>query len=377
MAAFFFIQRNSLKQSGVYTSQTNQTGVEFMVVHKISELVRFSKNYMEGNKKGSILEKNTPVFIFGSDVKKLIYTSYDHDVVLKYQDNTKAASMMASTLVHEMVYDPKNPLDKIAPFLFSSEKSRRPTPVFQWYFCFLDITLVQAHIESSFVAKNKTQRLSMDKFCDLFLLRNVEDPITSMKLDDDRIVYENCRTRDCPLFSRSAPWTSFTEQLRSIPGRDFEDVVTAAAGEEIQEYCTRFQIGFAMNPKDAQMFEIYGYLVNFCSKKIFRNTDLIDIFGKKLENTLSNTKIEPYRLQHILPSSSANECFIGQQKFWENHRLIPHISNQGLITGTYLMLNLYMIYKESTMITTDTAAIDAQRKNIEENCFDVIKQNAG
>lgn len=37
---------------------------------------------------------------------------------------------MASTLVHEMVYDPRNPIDKIAPFLFSSEKSRKPTPIF-------------------------------------------------------------------------------------------------------------------------------------------------------------------------------------------------------------------------------------------------------
>lgn len=48
---------------------------------------------------------------------------------------------MASTLVHEMVYDPKNPIDKIAPFLYSSEKPRKTTPIFQWYFCFMDITL--------------------------------------------------------------------------------------------------------------------------------------------------------------------------------------------------------------------------------------------
>lgn len=82
-----------------------------------------------------------------------------------------------------------------------------------------------------------------------------------------------------------------------------------------------------MNPKDTQMFEISGYLVNFCTKKMFRNTDLIDIFDLKLENTLSNTKIEPYRMQHIMPSASANESFIGQQKFWENHRLVPHINN--------------------------------------------------
>lgn len=117
---------------------------------------------------------------------------------------------MAATLVHEMVYDPKNPVDNIAPMLISHEKNRRPTPVFQWYGCFLDIKLVQEYREKSFIGRNKPQHLSMDTFSDVFLLRNVEDPILK-KNDDDRIVYENCRTRDCPLFTRSAPWTSFTE----------------------------------------------------------------------------------------------------------------------------------------------------------------------
>ena len=59
------------------------------------------------------------------------------------------------------------------------------------------------------------------------------------------------------------------------------------------------------------MFEIYGYLVNFHSKEIYRNTDLIDVFNLKVDDTKSNTKIEPYRLQHVMPSSSANELFIG------------------------------------------------------------------
>lgn len=67
-------------------------------------------------------------------------------MILKYQDNSKAASMMASTVVHEMVYDPKNPIDQIVPFLFSSEKTRKPTPEFQWFFCFLDITRLYDHI---------------------------------------------------------------------------------------------------------------------------------------------------------------------------------------------------------------------------------------
>ena len=78
----------------------------------------------------SVLDKNSPIFIFGSNVKKLVYTNFDRDIVMKYQDNSKAASLMASTLVHEMVYDPANPFDHIVPFLFSSELSRKPTPIF-------------------------------------------------------------------------------------------------------------------------------------------------------------------------------------------------------------------------------------------------------
>ena len=119
-----------------------------------------------------------------------------------------------------------------------------------------------------------------------------------------------------------------------------------------------------MNPNDTQMFEIYGYIVNVHSKMIYRNTDLIDVFGKKLNETGSNTKIEPYRLQHIMPSSSANEMFIGNQKFWENYRMIPIIDNKGYISGTYLMMNLYMIYKENVMITDDLEEITKQKKNI-------------
>ena len=59
------------------------------------------------------------------------------------------------------------------------------------------------------------------------------------------------------------------------------------------------------------MFELSGYLVTYHSQKIFRNTDLIDIYDKKLDETVSNVKIEPYRLQHIMPSAAANESFIG------------------------------------------------------------------
>ena len=50
---------------------------------------------------------------------------------MKFQDNAKAASLMASTLVHEMVYGPHTQYDYIVPFLFSSEISRKPTSIFE------------------------------------------------------------------------------------------------------------------------------------------------------------------------------------------------------------------------------------------------------
>lgn len=116
-------------------------------------------------------------------------------------------------------------------------------------------------------------------------------------MDEDYIIYENNRTRDCPLFCRNSQWTSKLEKKGDVKGRDFEDEVPDhyISGESPQ-YVTKFQIGFAMNPKDTQMFELQGYLVTYNSQKIFRNTDLIDIFDKKLEETVSNVKIEPYRL---------------------------------------------------------------------------------
>ena len=108
-----------------------------------------------------------------------------------------------------------------------------------------------------------------------------------------------------------------------------------------------------MNPDQTQMFEITEYLVNVNNNRRHRNTDVIDCFGKRLKDTWSNTKIEPYQVQHVMPSASANKKFIGRQKFWENHRLVPKINNNGDISGTYLMLNMYMIYKESVLITSD------------------------
>lgn len=102
------------------------------------------------------------------------------------------------------------------------------------------------------------------------------------------------------------------------------------------------------------MFELSTFYVVYNKNQVFRNTDLIDIFQKKLAETLSNFKIEPLRLQHVMPTASANEQFIGQMKYWENHRLVPKINNQGFISGTYLMLNLYMIYQENVLLTDDT-----------------------
>ena len=73
-----------------------------------------------------------------------------------------------------------------------------------------------------------------------------------------------------------------------------------------------------------------------------------------------------------MPSESANEAFIGQLKFWENHRLVPKIDNNGHITGTYLMLNLFMIYQENITIVNSDEIIQKERKNLGEN-IEIIK----
>ena len=90
---------------------------------------------------------------------------------MKFQDNSKAASLMTSTLVHEMVYDPDCPYDYIVPFLFSSELSRKPTPIFEWFFCFMNLIKVQDFIESNLIEMNKPQTLSFKLFFDVFKLR--------------------------------------------------------------------------------------------------------------------------------------------------------------------------------------------------------------
>ena len=79
-------------------------------------------------------------------------------------------------------------------------------------------------------------------------------------------------------------------------GLDFEDVLFPPEnnGLDNEQYCTKFQIGFVINPKEHQMIQITEYTVYLRPQKRFRNTDLIDIFGKKLKDVRSKTKIEPY-----------------------------------------------------------------------------------
>lgn len=133
---------------------------------------------------------------------------------MRHQDNSKIVSMMASTLVHEMVHDPNNPMDKIVPFLYSSEESRLPTPIFRWYLCFMDLSIVKGPYFNNGV--DETLNVDMmngkdkmfDIFCDVFLLRDVKDPMMQTELSDcQHVRFENQRTRDCPLFCRSSPWT--------------------------------------------------------------------------------------------------------------------------------------------------------------------------
>lgn len=88
-----------------------------------------------------------------------------------------------------------------------------------------------------------------------------------------------------------------------------------------------FQIGFVMNTQDCQIFEFIDYLVNFSSEKAYINLDLVEQFNKKIfeKESKSYSKIEPFRMQHVMPSASMNERFIGKEKYWENHRLVPII----------------------------------------------------
>lgn len=245
----------------------------------------------------------------------------------------------------------------------------------------MDLKLVQKHIETEFIAEGKTETYSFEKFIDLMELKNVEDPMLlsdhSHDEEDFHARYENQRMRDCPLFCRSAPWEKFKALIRKEKGLDFEDVVRGIDSKKVDiNYRTTFQVGFVIYPEQTQMFEVTEYLCNFNNNRRHRNTDMIDIFGKKLKDSWSNVKVEAYQVQHILPSASSNRKFIGRQKFWENHRIVPKINNNGDVSGTYLMLNTFMIYKESVLITSDQTIIQNQKKNL-GTYFNVIMANAG
>ena len=111
--------------------------------------------------------------------------------------------------------------------------------------------------------------------------------------DTDYVNYENCRSRDCPLFCRSGPWSSDRTHLLNNIGVDFEDIIDSKLDSKRleQSHCTKFQIGFIMSPQDTQIFEITEYLVTLHCDPIFRNLDLVDIFDMKLDEIKSNSKI--------------------------------------------------------------------------------------
>ena len=86
--------------------------------------------------------------------------------------------------------------------------------------------------------------------CDLFLLREVSDPI-KVSCCKDEIKYVNNRTRDCPLFCRGSPFSKDVNHLNKdnidSTGIDIEDVV----GEDLileDKYCAMFHVGFVLNP---------------------------------------------------------------------------------------------------------------------------------
>lgn len=52
------------------------------------------------------------------------------------------------------------------------------------------------------------------------------------------------------------------------------------------------------------------------------------------------------------------------------------MNNKGEISGTFIMLNMYMIYKESIMITNDIDVIESEKKNLGDD-YDIIASNIG
>ena len=179
-----------------------------MVVKKIQDLIMLSGKLNDTANPKCLIEREprTLIYIF-KGIKNIIFTSYNRETLIKYQDNTKAASMMSNTLVHEMVHDPNSLLDYMVPFLFSNEIARKPTPIFNWFICLLDLKKVDEFEKTD---PEPGQNLWMNEFCDMFLIYNIEDPMCASHKEEDHVVFENCRTRDCPLFCRSSNWKTCT-----------------------------------------------------------------------------------------------------------------------------------------------------------------------
>lgn len=54
-----------------------------MVIHEISDLIEMAKGFKEEAIKKYVIEQNTPIFVFGSNINSLYYTGYDREVVMK------------------------------------------------------------------------------------------------------------------------------------------------------------------------------------------------------------------------------------------------------------------------------------------------------
>ena len=104
----------------------------------------------------------------------------------------------------------------------------------------MNLIKVQDFIEQNVIEMNKPQTLSFKLFFDVFKLRQINDPISVC--DTEYVNYENCRSRDCPLFCRSGPWSSNRTHLMNNVGIDFEDIIDPNIDPKRlqQSHCTKF-----------------------------------------------------------------------------------------------------------------------------------------
>jgi len=93
--------------------------------------------------------------------------------------------MLANSLIHEMVHDPKSPIDYMVPFMFNNEDARKPAPVFSCYLCFLDLTKVNEFEMSE--EQELGSVLCFKTFIDFFLIRIVEDPMAENHDEEEHI----------------------------------------------------------------------------------------------------------------------------------------------------------------------------------------------